>query len=298
MRDAGLSDKTQTRYYLGLRKLLRVLKGVQDELHMDDLVSDWVQRCWIRGESLHVVSDALCAVHHFEPSTRRKLPNAWRLFSIWRKLEAPNRAPPLVERVVLSWAMYAVEHCNLEFACMILLGFYALLRTGEMLKVTPNDLIIGQNSAIVTLIDTKTGKRNAAQEVVAFEHPVALEILRALIEIRKEQYLQHLPLWSKSAQAFRNQFSHHCSRFDLSGHLFRPYSLRRGGATHMFQQCGSMEQCLLKGRWGSSKVARVYLMDGLSCLPHPTFTPRARRLLEQYAPINQLAGRGWGRGGV
>ena len=45
---------------------------------------------------------------------------------------------------------------------------------------------------------------------------------------------------------------------------FRMYSLRRGGATAFFRKTRSMEAALDRGRWGSSRVARVYLNDGLA----------------------------------
>ena len=70
-----------------------------------------------------------------------------------------------------------------------------------------------------------------------------------------------------SAQASRYRLSHILKRFALTSFGFRPYSLRRGGATMLFQETGSMEVCLLKGRRGSPQVAKVYIMDGLSFIP-------------------------------
>jgi len=171
---------------------------------------------------------------------------------------------------------------------MVLLGFFALLRTGECLQVRPIDLMFGSQSAIVSLSETKTGLRNAAKEMVSFDDYVAVEILREICEIRKRGGHGRIPIWTKSPQCFRNAFAHHCSRFDLLRHKFRPYSLRRGGATALFQQTGSMETALLKGRWQSSKVAKIYLADGLSHLPGMTWSPKAKRMLEQWSPVNQL----------
>ena len=108
--DAGLSHKTQERYYTALRKLLPVLLNSQDLEDMDDQVADWVQKRWEKGDTQHQISDALCAAHHFEPWLRGRLPQAWKLLAVWRKLESPNRAPPLVASVVHAWALYAMEH--------------------------------------------------------------------------------------------------------------------------------------------------------------------------------------------
>ena len=47
---------------------------------------------------------------------------------------------------------------------------------------------------------------------------------------------------------------------------FRPYSLRRGGATFWFNQHGSFDRLLVQGRWAAARTARVYLNDGLAQL--------------------------------
>ena len=75
-------------------------------------------------------------------------------------------------------------------------------------------------------------------------------------------------------------------RFDLEQHQFRPYSLRRGGATWLFQLSGSMGQALLKGRWSSTRVAKIYMSDALSYLPSLTFTDRAKKLLATWSPFS------------
>lgn len=288
LRDAGLSEKTQERYYVALRRLLPTLLKTEDLSELDERVADWVQLRWVRGDTQHQISDALCAAHHYEPWLRGKLPTAWKLLSVWRKLESPNRAPPLVAEVVHAWALYAMDHRNLQFAAMILLGFFALLRTGECLQVRPIDLMFGEGTAIVSLTHTKTGLRNAAKEMVSFDDYMAVEILREICYLRKKEGHDKVPLWTKSPQCFRNAFAHHCSRFDLMRHKFRPYSLRRGGETALFQNTGSMETALLKGRWQSSKVAKIYLADGLSHLPGMTWTPKAKQMLELWSPVNLL----------
>ena len=47
---------------------------------------------------------------------------------------------------------------------------------------------------------------------------------------------------------------------------FRPYSLRRGGATQAFRETGNMPAVLEKGRWAHTRTASTYLNDGLARL--------------------------------
>ena len=287
--DAAITKKTQERYYEGLAKLLPRIAGCDTVLQLDEATADWVQDCWEKGESLHVVNDGLCGLHHYQPWTKSCIPLAWRLFKVWRKVEAPNRAPPLTAEIVTAMAFYAAAHNDLGFATLLLLGFFGLLRTGEILQLRAIDLMAKDGRGLISLKDTKTGLRNAAQETVSFDDEVTLEFVRALISIKQQQHLHGVPIWTRSAQSFRNIFAHHCKRFGLQGYNFRPYSLRRGGATHLFQCTGSMELALLKGRWSSTKVAKIYLSDGLSFLPGMTFSPRSKAMLHEWSLINQLS---------
>lgn len=254
-------------------------------IDLDEKVCNWIQQRWEAGDSVHIVSDALCGLHYFEPWTKRGIPTAWRIFATWRKLESPSRAPPLTAVIIYSMANYAVTHCNLPMASLLLLGFFGLLRTGELLAIRPCDILVGNDRIILSLIDTKTGKKDNVTEMVSFQDTFTGDILQTFLDIRKQQRTSRIPIWLYSAQSFRVSFKRHLARFDLLKHAFRPYSLRRGGATHLFQVTGSMETALLRGRWGSSRVARIYISDGLSYLPGLTFTHNAQEMLRKWSPF-------------
>lgn len=165
-------------------------------------------------------------------------------------------------------------------------GFFALLRTGELLNLRAQDILLQGDQGIVSLFDTKTGKRNYAAEMVAFDDCVTIDLLHAVLEQQRERNMLRVPLWPHSAQRFRNQFKRYCAKFDMLRRRFRPYSMRRGGATRLFQVCGSMETALLKGRWASAKVAKIYICDALSFLPGMTFSNKATRMLAQWDPFS------------
>ena len=66
--------------------------------------------------------------------------------------------------------------------------------------------------------------------------------------------------------AWRALFSKANDALRLNDLHFRPYSLRRGGATFWFNQHGSFDRLLAQGRWAAARAARVYLNDGLAQL--------------------------------
>eukprot|EP00438_Fugacium_kawagutii_P016219 Skav233267 [mRNA] locus=scaffold4476:143528:150960:- [translate_table: standard] len=262
--DAALSPQTQSRYYLALRLLVPILELVTSEDELDTAISNWVRSMWEAGEPLLTVGDGLSALHFFQPWTKRRIPHAWKLFGVWRKIEVPSRAPPLTLRLVRSLAAYCIAFDQWELAVLLMIGFHCLLRTGELLALVPSDFLIGSTSGLVTLRNTKTGKRDNACDVVSITDHVVLELLVQFLALRQSLPGPAIPIWSGSPALFRKRFAAVCNAAGLERHQFRPYSLRRGGATHEFQTSRSMEHTLCRGRWQSSRVARVYINDGMS----------------------------------
>ena len=70
-------------------------------------------------------------------------------------------------------------------------------------------------------------------------------------------------LLRRTQQQVRIIFDACRSECQLDGH-FRPYSLRRGGATHWFRTTGSLDATTDRGRWGCVKTARIYINTGLA----------------------------------
>ena len=70
-----------------------------------------------------------------------------------------------------------------------MLGFYGLLRTGELLQLRPCDVLVGETSAVISLTETKTSLKNSVKEMVSFDNTMALEIVRDAIEYKKQNNL-------------------------------------------------------------------------------------------------------------
>ncbi len=290
LEDASLSPQTRSRYYLALRLLLPVLQKLDTLGDMDEAICQWIHRKWRSGEPLLTVGDALSALHFFQPYTKKQIPHSWKLFATWRRVEVPARAPPLTQQLVRSMASFELESGNLEMATCLILAFHALLRTGELLTLTAADCLINNEAGLIRLASTKTSRRFAADDAISLTDPICLMLLETLIDIRKTQKLTHLPLWNGTAQSFRTRFNKLCETFGLQAFQFRPYSLRRGGATALFQRTGSMEQALLRGRWQNSRVARIYITDGLSYIPRLRPNPLMLKMTHKFFFVNPQEG--------
>lgn len=70
---------------------------------------------------------------------------------------------------------------------------------------------------------------------------------------------------------------------------FRPYSLRRGGATFWFGKRGNFDKLLIAGRWQAARTARIYINEGLAILhdlklPSKALLPFSRLFHSQKTP--------------
>ena len=148
-------------------------------------------------------------------------------------------------------------------ALSLLLAFYGMLRTGEVLAIRNKDVLVDRktHTAVISLGLTKGGKRAGAAESVTVS---LYDISRRLLQWKKATPPGSLLV--SSVSAWRKDFSDALIALKLESWEFRPYSLRRGGATFWFSRHGSLDRILLQGQWMAARTARTYLNEGLSVL--------------------------------
>ena len=279
LEDLAVSPKTLQRYHRAFLQILPELE--QSPYSFDETLCSFINRSFEDGESLGYISDTLCAVQHFCPWVKRRLPESWRLFSIWKKVEKPMQALPLTLVMAKAFVVRALETNQLELALLILLGFWGLLRTGELLSLRTDHLVWGNGNIVLQLLETKTGIRHGFDENVVLRDPRVTTLVEDLCRCLPPSRL----IWPKSAQAFRKAFHSLVLFFQLESFFIRPYSLRRGGATHAFRQTGLMEQVLILGRWTSNHAARRYIHSGTAALATQKFSFTSQALLHQSAAL-------------
>ena len=298
---------TKARYSAGLQNFFDFLKKENLELprqrdHMDPLVSDYLEYLWAQGEGRATASNFMAALQDYMPKLKHNLPGSWRLMKTWTTHEVPSRAPPLSESVLQAMVGWAVTHEHYTFALSLLVAFYGLLRTGELLAVQAWQIhMVSQfQPAVINLGLTKSGKRQGAAESITLTEQHVLVHLWAW----KRKVPPHTFLTLKP-HAWRTLFSDCLQKLKLTQWEYRPYSLRRGGATHMFVKTGSLDKVVLAGRWTAIKTARIYINSGLAMLseiqiPKPLLSPfqkfflawKFKPSLEQTLKEGRTGGRG------
>ena len=121
---------------------------------------------------------------------------------------------------------YAIFHHEYQFAISLLVGFYGVLRTGELLGLTSSDVSVSseRGPAVVALGYTKGGQRQGAAESVSLTSEQAIRWLHQwTLDVPLKT-----PLCAKPPQ-WRKHFNDTLVALGFDVFDFRPYSLRRVG---------------------------------------------------------------------
>ena len=317
LRGLTVQPATRVRYDRALNRFLSFLKEENLELPtrrslLDPLAMEYIEHLWWIGEGRGLAADTLASLQDFDAKIRGQLPGAWRLVKTWVTHELPNRAPPMPETILQAMVGWSLYHQHFSFATSLLLCFYGILRTGELLDVTKSRIDVSDSLrvAVVGLGLTKAGKRTGTQESVTVGHDTAFRFLHHWMSLATthQRLCPPAPRWRKLFKTCLEAL--HLEPLDL-----RPYSLRRGGATWWFCQHGNLDRVMLLGRWQAQKTARLYLNESRAVLtemqlgpfqqfltPYQTFfrnsTPKSFKTLEPLpssrppAGTRRLGGRG------
>jgi hypothetical protein len=232
---------------------------------LDDFAAGYVEHLWQEGDSKADASYTLAAIHYFLPRATGQLVFAWRLLSVWKRLELPLRATPLSLELLMAFIGYFIAADEAEVAVGCALMFHCILRTGELFLIEAKHLVFSRcgNRASLSLPITKSlNKRLGGCETVEVYDPRIVARLALLVKVK----LPGDKLFGMSMSFFRIMLLRAASFFGLHDLQIQAYSLRRGGATHFFRMSGSLDRTVLRGRWLSAKSARIYIEDGVAQL--------------------------------
>ena len=266
-------DKAKDKFYSFLDQ--NDLEIPKQKHALDGVLCEYLEHLWSTGEGRGLASDTLASLQDTMPSLRGSIPGSWRLLKTWHVHEIPNRAPPFPEKVLQSLAGYFIFHKDPGMALSLLLGFYGMRRTDEVLGLRCKDVTVDSklHTAVVALGFTKGGKRIGAAESITIQ---VTEVVRRLHQWKSNN--KPGTLLTPPAHTWRKQFSSALESLGLLEWEFRPYSLRRGGATFWFARHGSLDKILIQGRWMAARTARTYLNEGLAVLTEIGIPPRLLKL--------------------
>ena len=291
LRKALLTSTTRRLYRQAFRSLWRWVGRsppveVASVPAYDALLAEYINRAWkaglTRGEAGNALSASVAAFP--ELRGRGKLPESWYLLTCWSRLEVPCRAPPLPALVALGLAHYFASRYEYGAMFLVLAGFDGFLRTRELLSLTWADVTVdGFGGGVISLAHTKTGQRNAAFEASVILNPIVALLFSRAKAGAAPGTASDFYIFPGSEARFYKLFEEGLQALGLQEFGFRPYSLRRGGATAFYRATRNMSATLERGRWSTARVGRIYINDGLAKEVELRLPPAALALLQRRA---------------
>lgn len=230
-------------------------KNPGDAQTLDDNVSQCIEHMYLEDGSVSSAGHLLAGLQHFCLLSPSQLKGAWRTFGAWKREKPSVSTVPLPQVVAQAWVVIAHSFGHEKIAAMMALAYHAYLRTSEFLDLRAGDVFCGDDFGIITLRCTKTSWREGGVETVVIDCPVTLAIVR---QTRSNMHADDL-FWNGSAQQFRKVFRGILAILGCKNMGFTLYSWRHGGASSDFERFGSLDRCMLRGRWKQQKTARKYI---------------------------------------
>ena len=242
------------------------------------MLCQYLEALWDAGCERNSAGDTISGVQHFLHQ-RRCFHGAWGLFATWSKTELPARAPPLTSHMLLAMCGASLILNRPDIAALLTMGFHCMLRTEEMLSAKWQCIIVDAcDKGAIALPLTKSGQIHGAQEVVTIDDPVVGRTLRKVAALYGRSTG---PILTCTRTDFRTVFDTLIRMLNLSHLKLRPYSVRRGGATHDYGTHGDIARSVWRGRWADSRTARIYVTDGLARqIQHSLSQPQQARIAE------------------
>ena len=264
-------------YYFYCYLMMLNYPDTSTEAALDLQMQDFLEYMWDNNAGLSAGQQTVAGVCHLLRHAVR-LRGSWRLLGVWRRAEPPARAPPMPERVALALAMHALRQGDPAFCVSVLIGFYAYLRTAEIVNLCVAHCYSDRRGNLIPSLGmSKSGKRRGeAEYAMIVAGPIATLVSIFLAARQGQTRVCDCAEW-----LWRVRFDRYLAELGLDSLGWRPYSLRRGGATHAFVEGLSMSQVCVRGRWAHESTARMYIQEAVN-------------LLQQMAiPAAALAGVQW-----
>ena len=262
--------------YVGLRAAM-----TYEELDLQ--AAEYVEFLWDANQSLEIGLNTASGIQHVLYQ-RRALKKTWALLDVWRKHEPPVQAPPIDRSWLFAMAMYAITVLGeVAFGISLLTAFHGLLRTGELFGLQRQHVVFDmtKSSVLLWLGQSKSGKRSNSNEWAIVDEPYTVQLLMWL----STNLHPGDPMIGMSPHRWRKLFDESLEALQISSFGIRPYSLRRGGATALLRQCGDISIVMERGRWGSVKVCKQYLMEAVVILHQLTVPEGTAQVLANLAAM-------------
>ena len=230
------------------------------------LLAAFGQHLYDIGRPLGVYAETINAVVDSRPELRGHLVSAWRAAWAWRGLVPAlnHRACPV--QVLRAMVSLTLLHDRLDVASVLLVGFLAFLRPGELIDLRVSDVLLPgrvlcrPGTFYVVIRSPKMRRLAARREHVHVAEPTVTAFLERALAGRAGHEL----VFQGGGAELRRLFAGLLLALGVpSGDLvgLTLASLRAGGATWYFAETRDLEAVRWRGRWGAVRTLEVYIQE-------------------------------------
>jgi len=178
-------------------------------------------------------------------------------------------------------AQAALESAEFSLAFAVWIAFIMFLRPCEIIYRTFSDFTLTDNNTamIIELGYTKGGKRRNVKERVVCRDASAILMFVWLSEGRNSDSY----VYPEGMPHFRRRFGDLLIDIHLKDLPYKPYSLRRGGATHAFLLSKSYGPVMDTGRWMALRTCKIYIDEARVLLSNRVLSDKAQEVIRSKA---------------
>ena len=209
---------------------------------------------------------AITAVQDAFPQHRNFLTAAWQVDKKWQRAE-PGECRPVLPvaavRAALSVALLWNWH---RWACLVIIGFLAMLHPGELTELLRRDLVfpvdtLGHTSCLFVHLRNPKTSRFARRQHGRIDDEAAIRFLFAL----RGHLSPDDRIYPASLHSFRRQWDAVLGRLGLPVRAAEkgatPGVLRGSGATFYYMCTENIPWLAWRGRWARVKTLEYYLQE-------------------------------------
>ena len=162
----------------------------------------------------------------------------------------------------------------------LLIFFHAPIPNGELLTLRTSQLYVDYTgNVIIALGRRQSGKRRGEDEFAIIDAGPVATVVALFLRLHQHDQL----ITGREPHQWRAEFDRLLSQIGVSFLQFRPYSLRRGGATFAFMQGMPLSQACDRGRWSQERTAKIYIKEAAALLNTLAVPPSLLAALSQLA---------------
>ena len=243
-----------------------------DDLARANLILvNFVQDMFNSRKPIWIVRHAILSAQTHWFHLRHHIPRPWDAIRSWQlTIKKGNRVPcPLIlVRAIFGLGLSVALECKnlgrfiLPLIVLVRLGFWCMLRPGEIVLLTVGDVLFHNDVAVIAIRNPKNKRFFGRSQFVVLRDVQTVAWLRWLCSGLPSS----IKLFPSNAAVFRQFFKLMLDKLGAAHLGLTPASLRPGGCTHSFLEGVSIGQIRFMGRWASDNSLNCYIQEAMSIL--------------------------------